>query len=142
VLIPGVEVHANVLDNLLNSDFLSKPIWAVGVDQLSIVVLSVISRSVFSSSPVHLSAFVVFLSLDIALIATHYYMMMHQGILLNTFLPLVAINAIFVIGQMINYFLEIRQKEMIKGKFASKVSPAVMNDILSSGDNVLAGNRA
>jgi adenylate cyclase len=135
---PGVEVHANVLDNLLNSDFLSKPIWAVGVDQLSIVVLSVLTFGILLFSSAFI-AFVVFLSLDIALIATHYYMMMHQGILLNTFLPLVAINAIFVIGQMINYFLEIRQKEMIKGKFASKVSPAVMNDILSSGDNVLAG---
>jgi adenylate cyclase len=43
------------------------------------------------------------------------------------------------VGQGANYFLEIKQKEMIKGKFASKVSPAVMNDILSSGDNVLAG---
>jgi adenylate cyclase len=35
--------------------------------------------------------------------------------------------------------LEIRQKERIKGKFASKVSPAVMNDILSNEDNVLEG---
>jgi len=42
-------------------------------------------------------------------------------------------------GQVLNYFLEIKQKERIKGKFASKVSPAVMNDILSSEDDVLEG---
>ena len=27
---PGVEVHANALDNILSQDFISKPIWAVG----------------------------------------------------------------------------------------------------------------
>lgn len=135
---PGVEVHANILDNLLNNDFLSKPIWAVGVDQLSIVLLTVITFIIllFSSA---FTAFVVFFGLDMGLMAAHYYMMMHQGVLLNTFLPLVAMTSLFVIGQMINYFLEIRQKELIKGKFASKVSPAVMNDILSSEDNVFAG---
>lgn len=69
----------------------------------------------------------------------HYYWMVFEGTLLNTFIPLLTMNLLFVIGQDINYFLEIKQKELIKGKFASKVSHAVMNDILSAKGDIFEG---
>ena len=135
---PGVEVHANALDNILNQQFISKPIWAIGADLLSIILVTFLTflSLLFTSA---IMSFLALVFLDIGLVSIHYYYMFHEGIILNTTLPLLAINILFVVGQAINYFLEIKQKEMIKGKFASKVSPAVMNDILSSGDNVLAG---
>ena len=135
---PGVEVHANALDNILSKDFISKPIWAVGADMVSIALVALLTFAIllFPSAILSLLALV---TLNITLIGLHYYFMIYEGILLNTILPFIAINALFIVGQGINYFLEIRQKEMIKGKFASKVSPAVMNDILASGGDVLAG---
>lgn len=135
---PGVEVHANALDNILSKDFISKPIWAVGADMVSIAFVALLTFAIllFPSAILSLLALVI---LNSTLIGLHYYFMVYDGILLNTILPLIAINALCIIGQGINYFLEIKQKEMIKGKFASKVSPAVMNDILSSGGDVLAG---
>lgn len=134
----GVEVHANALDNILNKDFLSKPIWAVGVDVLSIVLICFLTflTLLFSSA---VTSFLSLVFLNILLIGLHYYWMIFQGTLLNTLIPLLAMNILFVIGQAINYFLEIKQKELIKGKFASKVSPAVMNDILSSEGDVFEG---
>lgn len=134
----GVEVHANALDNILNKDFISKPIWVVGVDLLSIALISLITFFILLL-PSAIASFTFLIVLNINIIGAHYYCMVHEGILLNTILVLFALNIIFVLGQGINYFLEIKQKEMIKGKFASKVSPAVMNDILSSGGDVLAG---
>jgi adenylate cyclase len=134
----GVEVHANALDNILNKDFLSKPIWAVGVDLLSILLICFLTflTLLFSSA---IASFLSLVFLNILLVGLHYYWMIHQGTLLNTLIPLLAMNILFVIGQAINYFLEIKQKELIKGKFASKVSPAVMNDILSSEGDVFEG---
>lgn len=135
---PGVEVHANALDNILNKEFISKPIWAVGADMLSIAFVALLTFAILLF-PSAILSLLVLVALNFTLMGLHYYFMVYEGILLNTILPLIAINALFVIGQGINYFLEIKQKEMIKGKFASKVSPAVMNDILSSGGDVLAG---
>lgn len=134
----GVEVHANALDNILSKDFLSKPIWAVGVDLLSTLLICFLTflTLLFSSA---IASFLSLVFLNILLVSLHYYWMIYQGTLLNTLIPLLAMNILFVIGQAINYFLEIKQKELIKGKFASKVSPAVMNDILSSEGDVLAG---
>lgn len=134
----GVEVHANALDNILNKEFISKPIWAVGVDLLSIGLIVLITFALLLV-PSALASFAILVVLNASVIGTHYYLMVYEGILLNTILVLFALNVLFVLGQAINYFLEIKQKEMIKGKFASKVSPAVMNDILSSEGDVLEG---
>lgn len=134
----GVEVHANALDNILNKEFISKPIWAVGVDLLSIVFIALITFFILLI-PSALASFATLVFLNVAVVGIHYYLMVYEGILLNTILVLFSLNLLFLLGQAINYFLEIKQKEMIKGKFASKVSPAVMNDILSSDGNILEG---
>jgi len=135
---PGVEVHANALENILGGDFLSKPIWAAGVDTLTIIAGAFFTFLILLL-PSAIGSFALLLALNAALLFAHYFYMFNHGVLFNTILPFIAINSFFVIGQALNYFLEIRQKERIKGKFASKVSPAVMNDILSSEDNVLEG---
>jgi adenylate cyclase len=59
--------------------------------------------------------------------------MLSDGILLHTLTPLVAIATLYLFGVVVNYFFETRQKEAIKKKFAAKVSPAVMEDLLKSG---------
>jgi len=134
----GVEVHANAIDNILNQDFIAKPVWTYGVDLLSIVFLCIITLAILLL-PSALFSFIALVMLDLTLIFTHYYCMIYEGILLNTILPLVAIHLLFIIGQAVNYFLEIKQKELIRDKFSSKVSPAVMNNILSSKDDLLQG---
>ncbi|ARU50117.1 Adenylate cyclase 1 [Sulfurospirillum diekertiae] len=134
----GVEVHANAIDNMLHEDYISQPIWARGVDLLSIVILSIVTL-VALLVPSAFFSFIALVILNLIVVITHYYCMVYQGILLNTILPLFAINILFIVGQAMNYFLEIRQKELIKHKFSSKVSPAVMNNILSSGDDILQG---
>lgn len=134
----GVEVHANAIDNILHQNFIAKPIWTRGVDMMSIALLALVTFALLLL-PSALLSFSGLLALNLIIIATHYYAMIYQGILLNTILPIVSINVLFIIGQAINYFLEIKQKEMIKHKFASKVSPAVMNNILSSEADFLQG---
>ncbi len=134
----GVEVHANALDNILSQEFISKPIWAVGTDVLSIILVICLTFFILLL-PSAILSFLLLITLNTAVIGLHYYFMIYEGILLNTILALLSLNAVFVLGQAINYFLEIKQKEMIKGKFASKVSPAVMNDILSTDGDVLEG---
>ena len=135
---PGVEVHANVLENILNKQFLSKPIWAVGVDVVSIVLVALLTFFILLT-PSALGTFFLIFTLNVFVAWVHYFYMFSQGIIFNTMMPLIVINFTFLIGQVINYFLEIKQKEKIKSKFASKVSPAVMNDILSSDENILDG---
>lgn len=133
---PGVEVHANALENILSGDFLAKPIWASGVDIITIIIGALFVFLILLL-PSAIGTFVLIVALNGALVWIHYYYMFSYGVIFNTIMPFIAINSIFIVGQLINYFLEIKQKERIKEKFASKVSPAVMDDILASSDDVL-----
>lgn len=135
---PGVEVHANALDNIINKNFIAKPIWAVGVDMAAIAIVALLTFTILLL-PSAIFSFLSLVLLNSIIVGSHYYFMVYEGIIFHTFLLLLSANILFVLGQAINYFLEIKQKEMIKGKFASKVSPAVMNDILSTQGDVLSG---
>ncbi len=130
---PGVEVHANAIDNMLNGNFYSKPIWSVGTD-MAIIVVGCLVTFVALLLPSAIFSILVLFLLNALFIGIGYIGMVYFGILFYVFIPLIGTNAVFLVGQAMNYFLEIKQKEMIKGKFASKVSPAVMHDILESGD--------
>jgi len=134
----GVEVHANAIDNIINQDFIAKPIWSVGVDIASFSILALITFAILLLPSAVLS-FISLVLLNSLIMGAHYYFMVYEGVMLHTFLLLVSVNVLFVLGQAINYFLEIRQKEMIKGKFASKVSSAVMDDLLSVEGDIFSG---
>jgi len=134
---PGVEVHATAIDNILNSDFLSKPSWIMGVDVIDIFITLIIAFGIILI-PSAVFGFTSFALLMSAITYTHYYYMTVEGILLNTFFPLMSVSLLFVIGESINYYFETRQKERIKKKFAAKVSPAVVEELIkSNSDKIL-----
>jgi adenylate cyclase len=70
----------------------------------------------------------------------NYYLLFNELFILNALFPLASIflSLVGVLG--VNYLFESRLKEIIKGKFASKVSASVMEDILEHADsNTLEG---
>ena len=131
---PGVEIHANVIDNIISGDFISKPSWVVAVDVALIFFVGIVLAILLG----HLSAFmtlIVFLTTVAIQLSFNYYMLFYEGIALNILFNIVVLSIlVYFISMVLNYFLETKQKDMIKGKFASKVSADVMEDILKHPD--------
>ena len=130
----GVEIHANMIDNLLYNDMLRKPVWSEIADLLAI--FSIVFVVVFIYS--RFSLFILLVSYLLSfftIMYINYYLLFSEYIILNSIFPL--ISAVFsLIGVLgVNYMFESRQKEMIKGKFANKVSSSVMEDILKNSDS-------
>jgi adenylate cyclase len=138
-VIAGVEIHANLIDNLLHDDMLIKPSWGEIVDLSIIVIIAFIVMFLLSRlslvaliSSYIISFFIIFYM--------NYYLLFTQHLILNSIFPVITmiLSLISVLG--VNYMFETRQKEMIKGKFASKVSQSVMEDIIKNPDsNTLDG---
>ncbi len=130
---PGVEAHANALDNMLGGSFMYRPSWAEGANILLIFVGVVITivMTAFAGAGTSLVLFAALLG---AFASFEYYMLFSQGTLLNILFPLLAMSLTFTSLTLMNYFLETRQKEFIKAKFAKKVSPAVVEDLLRNPD--------
>ena len=135
---PGVEVHANVIDNILQGDFLYKPSWADGANIVHILVLTLLVFLVIINLNIYFIplAFAAFLAADVSLI---YYMLFNDGIILNIFFPIFTVVVTGAVAILVNYLFEIRQSNLIKNKFASKVSPKVMEDLLKNENNTLQG---
>ncbi|MGE4294515.1 MAG: CHASE2 domain-containing protein [Campylobacterales bacterium] len=137
---PGVEIHANVIDNLLAQDFISRPSWTQAVDLLIIFAVAVSLSIVLSyaSAFVSLAAVAVFTA---AFLGLNYYMLFEHGLILNLLFGLLSILAVTILALVANYFLESKQKELIRAKLAKKVSPSVVEDLLKNPDLAILEGR-
>jgi len=130
---PGVEAHANALDNMLKGDFLYRPSWAEGAN-LALILVCTIATIIMTAYAGAASSVLLFLATLSGLFGGLYYLLFKEGIVLNILFPLASTVLTFVSLTLMNYFLESRQKEFIKAKFAKKVSPAVVEDLLKHSD--------
>jgi adenylate cyclase len=131
---PGVEVHANVIDNILTQEYISKPSWIDGVNLLHIVVLSFIVVMLFAYLPLFIAFGIVLLLTwaDMYLIFTTLF---KDGLILNILFPITTVILSAISAVAINYFLETKQTKAIKGKFATKVSQEVTESLLEDPEN-------
>ncbi|WP_373035056.1 CHASE2 domain-containing protein [Sulfurimonas sp.] len=133
-VIAGVEVHANMIDNLLNDDMLRKPGWAEVADLTAIMIIAFIVIFIYSRFSLLVLSIVYAISF-IGLMYANYYLLFTELVIINSIFPLFSIFLSLVGTLGVNYFFETRQKEIIKGKFASKVSASVMEDILKNAES-------
>ena len=128
-LYPGVEVHANVIDNILDEDFISTPPEAVLYNMIFTFVMSFLVVMGVGYSGALLLPFII-TALGLGFVYFINYMLFTNGMILSLFYPLLALFLGALVSVIVNYFLETRLKNLIKGKFSSKVSPQVMEDII------------
>ena len=103
---PGVEVHASVIDNIIQGDFISKPSWALAAD-IAVIFFVGISLAILLG---HQSAFMTLVVLigDVLLqLSFNYYMLFVQGIALNILFDVIILSfTIYIVSMVLNYFLE------------------------------------
>lgn len=131
---PGVEVHANIIDNILEGDFISIPNWVDGLEIVIIFFLAIVTFLFMTYSPFWMNPILMVL-LGLGYFYFSYYMLFKEGILIDLVLPLVLVFISGLIATFMDYVLEIKNEQNIKKKFASKVSAQVMEDILNKGED-------
>jgi adenylate cyclase len=128
-IMPGVEIHANVIDNILTTEMLHRPNWAEGVDLLSIFALTFVIVVIFSYIPL-LYVIPLLGGIAMAFVYGYQHLLFEKHYVLNIIFPVTAFSIGTLAILTIKYFFEVRQKEMIKGKFSQKVSKQVMENLI------------
>lgn len=132
--LPGVEIHANVIDNILQGDFLYKPSYVTLFDMIVILVLTIVLGIILLKlSSLMTIIFVTILTSGIYF--WFYYLQFTQGLIFNLIYPILSIIFTTIISFYINNTKERRQKEFIKDKFSKKVSREVVDDLLSNNED-------
>ena len=135
-VIPGVEIQANVLDNILQGDFLYEPFNILIYDLLIIWGIILIFSLLFSYLNFWLLLPVTVMSLFL-LSQIFFHLFFDVGIVLNLLFPLLAFSGTFLLILIMDYLSTSRQKEFIQRTFEKKVSKAVMDDLIKVKGNVL-----
>ena len=133
-IFPGVEVHANAIDNIISQDFIYRASWMDGANIVIIFILTFFTFFIIKKIPIWLTPIFTISFLFISLYYI-YYLMFNTGIILNILFPIFSIILSGIISLIIGYFYEIKKKEEIKNKFASKVSKDVMEELLKNIDD-------
>lgn len=131
---PGVEVHANVIDNIIAGDFIYKASWVDGANIAIIFSLSLVITFLITYTPFWLSPFIS-LFFFFGSIYIIYQILFTYGIVLNIFFPFLTILLTLIVTTLFDYFYAIKKEEAIKAKFASKVSKNVMDNLLRNIDS-------
>ncbi len=132
-VIAGVEIHANVIDNLINQDMLQKPSTIELIDILMILCIVFVVVMLYSRLSMLLLVVVYPFSFA-SLLYFNSYLLFHEYIIINTVFPLFSM-ILSLIGMLgVNYIFEYRQKMMVKNSFSKKVSKQVMDDLLANPD--------
>jgi adenylate cyclase len=132
-IFPGVEIHANTIDNLITKDFLSSG-ESLAFNVILIFIFVFITILVVVNIPLWLTPFFISFLLG-GVWYSNYYILFTEKIILDTFLLWASIIISFLIALFIDYWFETKSKIAIKNKFASKVSKDVMDSLLKNENN-------
>ena len=124
---PGVEVQAQVMDNILAGDFLVRPGWARVFDILGIAALGLAAALILGTLR-PLWGWPLALALGAAYLLAGYRLFL-AGRLINLIYPPLALLLSGVGLTLYRYLTEEREKKWIRHAFQHYLSPSVINEV-------------
>jgi adenylate cyclase len=135
---PGLEIHANVIDNILRGDFLIRPAWLKVFDLLAILLIGII-LGVFIPRVTALTGLIVSFSLLAVYLFIDRYLFQNLNVWLSIVYPLINLFTVYTGITVYRYVTEEREKKKIKGAFQQYVTEAVVNEMLKNPDKLQLG---
>lgn len=134
---PGVEIHANVIDNVLHQDFIQQPEWSILVTIGLILFLGLFLGVTLPRLSAVLSPL-----LGVGLMALWTganYLLFLRTYWVNLVYPLVTVILVYFSVTVYRYMTEEREKRRIKGAFTYYVNPSVVTEMLKNPDMLKLG---
>jgi adenylate cyclase len=137
-VMPGVEIHAQVLEAALTHAVLSQPNYAIGVELLGAFILGfLVIMFAPNLGPVTLVGVgTLFASV---LIGTSWYFYKEQRLLIDFTYPLLSTTAIYLTLIFASFVREQAQRRQIRSAFGQYISPALVEQLAQSPEKLKLG---
>ena len=132
----GIEIHANIIMNLLNRNFLRRPKFIITF--VSIILWSIITALLFEML-LPVAGTVIAIIIAFVTFALGYFSYYSLGQVVNLAPLLVSIFSIWVINTLINYLKQRKKANTTKAMFSKFVSADVVQYMLDNPDLVRPG---
>jgi adenylate cyclase len=135
---PGVEVHAQILENILTKSLLASPGYAIGAEIIAAVVFGL---AIIVAAPMLPAAIVVALgaALIAGLIGISWYFFVAHHLLIDFTYPLISCWLIYLVLTFVNYFREQQQRQQIRSAFGFYLSPPLVEQLARSPEKLVLG---
>ena len=133
---PGVEVHANVIDNILKGDYIQKPFIIKLVD-IAVIWILVFSLMLIFNFITSWLIIPIAISLFFLMLYSLYNILFDYGYVLTIITPILAFGTTLTVSTVLDYFFASKQREQARRVLGQKVSNSVMEQLLSHNHNGL-----
>lgn len=137
-LVPGVSVHAQALEQMINGQFLNRPDWAEGLETLTTILtgsLFILILPIIGS----LSTAMIGVAVTAVLIGGSFYLFLEQGLLIDPIYPSLAAFMVFAAATAMLYFLTEREKRFVRQAFSQYLSPDLVTQLEKTPDQLTLG---
>jgi adenylate cyclase len=135
---PGVEVHAQILESALANSLLTYPSYAIGAE---LVVAVLVGLAIIIVTPMLRASIVIALGAVVvaALIGVSWYLFSQYDLLIDFTYPLLASGFVYLTLIFVNYFQEQKQRQQIRAAFGYYLSPALVEQLARSPEKLVLG---
>jgi len=135
---PGVEVHANVIDNILKEDFIRRPGWTGFLDLLSIALFG-IAMGIWLPRVKAVPGFLGSAALLFASAAGNIFVFSHYNRWLDMVYPSLTIVMVYTGVTVYKYVSEERERKKIRNAFRFYLTSSVINEMLKDPSKLRLG---
>ena len=137
-VLPGVEVHAQVLESILAKAVLSAPNYTVGAELLAAILVGLII--VWLAPILNPIWLLVFGGAIVALsIGCSWYFYVHDRLLIDFTYPLLSSLLVYTTLMFANYMSEQAQRRRIRSAFGQYLSPALVERLAQNPEKLVLG---
>ncbi|MGJ5205782.1 CHASE2 domain-containing protein [Bradyrhizobium sp. HKCCYLR20261] len=135
---PGVEVHAQVLESVLTGSILTRPYWGIVVEFFGAVLLGLLVI-VFAPRLGAVTLVLVGAVFASALLGVSWYFYKQHRILIDFTYPMLSTTSIYLTLIFASFIREQQQRREIRGWFAQYMSPVLVEQLAQSPEKLVLG---
>ena len=136
--VPGVEIHAQALEQMLDGGSLTRPAWAEGAELLLIVLGGgLIAWLLQRSQPIAAAAVG---SAALAIVtAGSWFAFSGHGVLLDPVYPAITLALLYMTGSLFNYMQAETERARVRSAFSHYLSPALVEQLAADPGKLKLG---
>ncbi|MFH1984888.1 MAG: CHASE2 domain-containing protein [Pseudomonadota bacterium] len=135
---PGLEVHANMVSSILESDYLHKPGWGAIFDIMGMVSCGFLLGFILARTGVIAGGVAAGVFMTIYILVC-LYLFSSRGLVVNMVYPLTVLLLTYSAITAYKYLTESQQKKFIKDAFSTYMAPAVVKQLIDSPESLVLG---
>lgn len=137
-VVPGVEVHAEIIEQVLNGQFLARPDFFKGAE---ILITGAISLLIILLAPFISTTLLAVIVLGLIASGFAYAVFAYEslGFLVDAVYPALTVTIIFILASILTNLRTDAEKRMIKDAFGHYISKDLMNELTQDPDKLQLG---